>query len=197
MKKLFYSLVVVALISILTSCTPKPAELILGSWKLDKVEVENLEELAQIQLDFQKGQADEQIASLNEQIEMEENEELKIAIQEQLDAQTAAKEELTLESLLKEANDYYDKIEGEVTFTEDNKVAGDMEGDWAISEDGKTLTAGIEYEIRELNEKTLVIYYEEEKGENVIKTKNTYTKGETTDVTEEHDTEEHDGEETE
>ena len=200
MKKLFYSVAVIALISILTSCGPKPAELILGEWTLDKMEAENLDEIAKLFFDETMAEADAAIADLQTEmdaVEGEEAEAQKIALQVQIDAVKEQKTSFTIESMTELLQKGLDEMKGEVsTFTEDGTLK-EADGDkkWVLSEDGKTLTITQEGEeaivstIVELNATSLIVTFEKAKDEKVFKMKRIFKKGETT--------EEHDGEETE
>ena len=190
MKKLFYSLAVIAVISILSSCTPSPEELILGNWTLNKVEALNLDELATQSVELQKTLIDGQIASVEEQIATIEDEEEKATYQAQLEVLKTQKGEITVEKIKEEAKKGFEEMVGTIsfTFTEDGKVnAQGKTSDWAISEDGTTITITTEgndptvLTIEELNATTFAFSSEEGEGDNVAKMKMTFKKGEATD----------------
>ena len=203
MKKLFYSLVVIAVISILTSCTPKPEELILGNWTLDKVEALNLDELAVQSVELQKSLIDGQIASVEEQIATIEDEEEKTTYQTQLEVLKNQKGEITVEKIKEDTKKGFDEMAGTIsfTFTEDGKVnAQGKVSDWTIDEDGTTVTITTEgneqptvLTIEELNATTFAFSSEEGEGDNVVKMKMTFKKGEATDDVEDNEGDDHEG----
>ena len=204
MKKLFYSLAVIALISILSSCTPKPEEQILGTWTLDGVEIENIDEIAQSMLDLQTGMIDEQIALLEEQVATIEEEMEAELLQTQLDELTAQKAELTIENFKEEFNAQFEESKGKykIEFLEDftyKMTPDEEEGTWVLNEDGTELTfsGGDEDQaltITELTAENLVLRFEQGEAETKMVMIMSFVKGEseateTTDETEEEITE--------
>ena len=204
MKKLFYSLAFIALISILTSCTPKPEELILGDWILEDAEVLNLDEFVQNSIDMQKKAIDEQIAPMQAELDTSENE--KPILKAKVEVLIQSKEELSAEKLKEQIQASVDEMKGvyKLTFTEDGKVTSDGTSyDWKISEDGKTLTRtmgdeSLEIEILELTSTKFSMAFENPKGDDVLKWKWSFNKAESgatettdeeTDQTEEDTTE--------
>ena len=209
MKKLFYSLAFIALISILTSCTPKPEELILGAWNLDKTELENIDEFAQNMINTQVQILDEQISQLQTQIEESSIEGEVEALQPQLDALIAQKEELTIEKfkegflpkLEEMTNDFVLEFLEDKTY---NKLPEDEKGTWSLNEDGSELSITDDdgeskaFTVTELSADKLVLKIEDGEEEMKMVMIMSFTKGESgatettneeTDETEEETTE--------
>ena len=195
MKNLFYSIVIIALISILTSCTPKAEELILGEWVLENAEIQNLEEFVQNSIEMQKKAIDEQIAPMQAELDTSENE--KPILKAKVEVLIQSKEELSAENLKTQITESVEEMKGvyTLTFTEDGRVTSEgTSHDWKISEDGKILTRStgdesIEIEILELTRSNLVMAFENKKGDDVLKWKWTFTKGEVSDETTSDETE--------
>ena len=209
MKNLFYTLAFIALISILTSCTPKPEEMILGAWNLEKSELENIDEFAQNMIDMQVLILDEQITQLQTQIDESSIEGEVETLQPQLDALLAQKAELTIEKF-KEG--FLPKLE-EMTdgfvldFAEDKsytKLPENNKGTWDLNEDASEITItgddgeSKNFTITELSAEKLVLKIEDGEEEMKMVMIMSFTKGEdeVTDTTDE-DVEETDEETTE
>ena len=212
MKKLFYSLTFIALISILTSCTPKPEEQILGAWNLDKAELENIDEFAQNMINIQVGVLDEQIAQIETQIEAlgEEAEELEVeTLQAQLDELLTQKSELTLDKFKEDFNAKFEELKEEFVLEVNvdktyKKLPEDENGTWSLNEDASELTLTGEdgeartFSVNELSAEKLVLKIEDGEAEMKMVMLMTFSKGESgatettdeeTDETEEETTE--------
>ena len=201
MKNLFYSLAFIALISILTSCTPKPEEMILGSWNLEKAELENIDEFAQNMIDMQVGIIDEQITQIETQLEAlgEEAEELEVeTIQAQLDELLTSKDELTVEAFKEDFNAKFEELKEEFVIVVNadktfSKLPEEDKGSWALNEDASELTLTDDdgearvFVINELSAEKLVLKIEDGEEEMKMVMLMSFTKGEgeTTETTEE------------
>jgi hypothetical protein len=209
MKRLFYSLVVLAVISIFTSCTPKPEELILGTWNLTDVQIKNMDEYAQSMIDMQMPFVEMQVTQINDQITAI-NEELKTlkdkkvietknaelqTLQAQMDEANKQKEELTIEKVKEDFTKNFDEMKKEfkMIFNEDKTYENVLEGakgTWTISEDGKTLTTKDEngkedaIVIDEIAKEKMVLSISNVQGEMTIEMSMTFGKGETAIVEE-------------
>ncbi len=196
MKKVFYSLAFVAIVSILSSCSPKPEEMILGTWTLSNIEIGNADEVAQTFLDMQVGILDQQILQLEEMTATIEEELEKETYLAQLNELKAQKAGFTLETIKEEFSKEFDNMIGsyKLVFNEDKSyksLLDDKEGTWALNEDASVLTItegerDVTFNIKEFTESKLDVSFEESQGEMAVKMNMTFTKGETSEeVTEE------------
>lgn len=197
MKKVFYPLAIIAIVSILSSCAPKPEELILGTWTLEKAEVENVDEIIETVLKDATTTLDEQITQLEASIgtlEADENQDETTAVElemykAQLEELKYQKTEMTAEKLKADFEKNYEGMKGmQLQFNEDKtykSINDATEGTWSISEDATNLTitqegSDVTFNIAELTDTKLAINYEETRDNITIKMATTFTKGETT-----------------
>lgn len=209
MKRLFYSLVVLAIVSVFTSCSPKPEELIIGTWQLTDVTINNMDEYAQGMIDMQMPFVDMQIQQITDQVTTAENELKTIkdkkvietknqelaTLKAQLDEANKQKAELTVDKVKAEFTASFDEMKKEfkMIFNEDKSYENPLEGakgTWAISEDGKVLTTTDEtgkadsITITEISAEKLLLSIVNQQGEMKIDMSMTFAKGEATATTE-------------
>jgi len=202
MKKLFYSLVVLAVISIFTSCTPKPEELIIGTWALSDVTINNMDEYAQSMVDMQMPFVDMQVQQINDQIAplqeslKKEKDKKKIesinqeiqTLTAQLDEANKQKAELTVDKVKADFTASFEEMKNEfkMIFNEDKSYENVLEGakgTWAITEDGKILTTTDEQgvadsiAITEITKEKMVLTISNQEGEMKVDMTMTFAKG--------------------
>lgn len=151
MKKLFY-FSIVACIAFLVACSGGPAKKIIGTWKCENIEIENLDEA----IDKMVAQMPD---SLKESTKVQMKEQMKANMDQMKGALTMTfKEDKSFESAMQGKTD---------------------KGTWEISEDGKMLSAKMEgkqgedkFNIVEFTDAKFVISMEQEG----TKTKMTFVK---------------------
>lgn len=203
MKRLFYLLVVVAVISVFTSCTPKPEELIIGTWNLTDVQIKNMDEYAQSMIDMQMPFIDMQVQQVNDQITALQNELKTIKDKKVLEAKNAElttlkaqleeankqKAELSVDKVKEEFNKNFDEMKKEfkMIFNEDKTYENVLEGakgTWAITEDNKTLVTTDQsgkadsITIAEINKEKMTLTSSNTQGDMTIEMSMTFGKGE-------------------
>ncbi len=193
MKKLFFPLAILAIVSILSSCSPKPEEMLRGTWVLEDVEIVDIDNLSKVVYDQQIKEFEQQlpaiegqIAQIEEQIATSKEDKEKETLQSQLEVFNSDlvkfKEymsALTVESVKEEMKGGINEFKGELKYSFGENSAfknllDESEGTWSITEDGKTLTITMEdrdtpHAVSELSEEKLTIVFEENQGEMKIK----------------------------
>ena len=212
MKKVFYSLAFVAIVSILSSCSQKPEEMLVGTWTLNEVNIEDLDALAQTFHDLGIAQVDFAIAQLEEQIAaiVDETEDTKLekeALTAKIEEMKIEKDAMTLDVVKDNLTKGSEGLVGtlQYVFNEDKTYKGlpdATEGKWALNEDATTLTITLGekdmiFNIKELVADKLSVTIEETQAETVIKMDMIFVKGDvdsneeaTDETTEEEHTEE-------
>ncbi len=208
MKKVFYSLAFVAIVSILSSCSQKPEEMLAGTWTLSEVNIEDIDMLAQTFLDLGIGQVDAAIAQVEEQIAAigEETKDTKLekeALTAKIEQMKAEKGAMTLEAIKDDFSKGTEALVGtlQFVFNEDKtykSLPDGIKGTWALNEDATslTITEGDKDEIfiiNNLSSDKLDITVETGQADMPVVMKMTFTKGEvdsdeeaTDETTEEH-----------
>ncbi len=192
MKKVFYSIILLAVVSVMFSCKKSPEQLAQGTWKLDSVAVLNIDELVNSTVQMQLGPIEDQMKQLADQIAKLDPKKDKAQIdaltetQKQMEAQ---KGQINAEQIKADMAKGYNDLIGNTTFTfnEDKTYESKSfdiveKGTWAIDEAGTTLTttseAGIESKMAvvELTETRMVCSVEMPSGDIVVKTQFVCTK---------------------
>ena len=192
-QKLIYKIAILALLLIISTnifaqkrLQKKYEKRIIGTWVLEEIELDNIDEIAQSMLDIQTSLLDDQIAQLEEQIKIAENEKDKEIFQTQLDESKMLRSEFTLEKIKEEFNNEFEKMYGEfkLEFTKNKSFksypeAG--EGTWFISKDGTILATNDgehdqNFTIIELTDKKLILFYDENSTDMSMKMKMTFQK---------------------
>jgi len=187
MKKVVYSIILLAVVALMYSCTPSPEKLATGTWKLDSVTVVNIDELVQSVVQMQMGPIEEQLNGLNEQIAKLDPKKEKVqidALTESIKQLEGQKAQVNPETVKADMMKNYNDLIGNTTFSfnEDKTYESksfDMveKGTWSISEDGKTITTVAEdasetsMMVDELTANKMVVSSEMPAGDMTVKTK--------------------------
>ncbi len=194
MKRMFYSLSILALVALFSACAPKPEILIQGSWKLSDVKVENFDEYAKTIVDAQVAMMDAQVTGATGKITALETEIKGLKDKKQIEAKTtelnAAKKELealnaqkaavNVESVKKDYQANIDMMKGQfkMVFNADKTYENPVEGskgtyDFSADKtklitkasDGKTDTILV----TSLEAEKMVLSFEQKQGDMEIK----------------------------
>jgi len=158
MKKMFYSLAVLALVTIFASCGKSPEKMIVGTWKLNDVQIENMDAYAQSILDMQTSMLDGQVKQVADQVTAMEAEiktikdkkaiEAKNAelagLKSQLDGFNTQKAGMTLESVKAQFQTQFDQMKEQfkMIFNVDKSFENPLDGSkgtYEFSADAKSL----------------------------------------------------------
>ncbi len=157
MKKVFYSLAILAFVTVFTSCS-SPEKMIVGTWKLSDVQIENMDEYAQSILDMQTSMIDGQIQQVTDQVTAME-EELKTikdkkaieaknaelaGLKSQLEGFNTQKGSMNLESVKAEFQTQFDQMKEQfkMIFNADKSFENPVDGSkgtYEFSADKKSL----------------------------------------------------------
>lgn len=195
MKKVVYSIILLAVIAVMYSCKVAPEKLATGTWKLDSVSVSNIDEVAKYYYDMDITYYDGEISSLVSQIQaLDPKDKKNTEAIAQLDAQKKQLEDeknaLSVESTKESTLDSYSEMKGSSIVLNEDKtyIYTSFEyvenGTWTMAEDGLSInlvsTDGYEFTmlVQELTkEKMCVTYdYEESEGEFQVKSVFHYVK---------------------
>ncbi len=156
----------------------KAEKKLVGTWILEEVELENIDELAQTFLDMQVGILEQQITQYEEMMKTIEDETEKESYVEQLEILKNQKAEFTLESVKEEFTKEFDNLIGtyKLTFNKDNSYESISEGKtgtWKINKKATELIIiegerDVIFSITGLTKKKLNLFFVEEQREEVI-----------------------------
>jgi len=189
MKKLLYSLVVVAFVSFLTSCTPGADKLILAKWTLETTEVQNLDEIVKKTIDTQMKTIDDSIKSVDNQLaDKKIKPEAKSALEATKAQYEEIKKQMTPEKLNENIKKMFDELVGKATleFKEDKSYESAFgqpaKGTYVMAADGKSMTTKDEtgtemnWVIETLSKEKFICIGEMKEGEMTIKVKFSFKK---------------------
>ena len=186
MKKINLLLIAILLVVTVSAQNRRAEKKLIGTWTLEEVELENMDEIAQKMSDMYADIFDPLIAQLEEMIESIKEEEDKKSYIGQLEDLKKEKEEHNLENLKKEITQEFDYLTGNVkyVFNKDKtfkSLLDDKKGAWKINKKVTklTMTEGEEdiiFHISKLTKNKLFVTIIEEQGEMTMRMNMTFTK---------------------
>jgi len=178
MKNTFYTIVLLAFVALIYSCSKSPEKMIIGTWTLDSVEVLNIDEVTNYYLKTVINSLDEKILTADQKLKELDPKDKKNAEdiaqletqKKELESQKASN---TFEVNKKKLLDTYAKMNGlTFIFNEDKTYLYktpqyEEKGTWKMAEDGKSvlIISGIDdfimnLLIQELSDNKMSIKYE-------------------------------------
>ncbi len=186
MKKINLLLIAILLVVTVSAQNKKAEKKLVGTWTLQEVEVENIDELAQSVLDMQVEILEVQITMLENFVNETEDEVEKQTYTEQLEELKSQKDEFTLEVIKESFTTEFNNLIGslKLIFNKDKSyksILDDKEGTWELYKKGKELiiTEGdrdVVFEVLELSKTVLFLKIIENQGEIKIIMKMRFTK---------------------